>query len=150
MTRLVLAWGAIVVAATAAAVAVLGLFGGLLGTHGHVMSQDEVRAALASASASPRPALSPASPRPSLSPSSPRPAVTGEATALTSPGGTVVAVCEAGQVILRSWSPAQGYSIDEADPGPAPVARVEFDGDDREDVEVRVACSGDRPALVTG
>lgn len=150
MTRLVLAWVATALAATAAAVAVLGLLGGssLTGSEGRVLDSDEVRAALASASMS---ATAPGSTAPSVSavPSSAVPTpVVPEFVVLTTAGGTVVASCSGGQVTLRSWSPAQGYSIDEADPGPAATAKVEFEPEEGEELEARVGCSGDRPILL--
>lgn len=139
MTRLVLAWGTVALAVAAAVVAVLSLLGGSLSARGHVMSQEEVRAALALAS----PRTSTAAAVPSTRSSVRRLVV------LNTEGGTVVASCAGGLVTLRSWSPAQGYSIDEAEPGPATVAKVEFDGDDREDAEARVGCSGGRPVMLS-
>jgi hypothetical protein len=103
-----------------------------------VLSQAEVRAALATASA---PALhAPAA--------SSAPAYGGKV--IRTAGGTVIASCVGGMVTLRSWSPAQGYSVDDADPGPRQEAKVEFDADadEGEDVEVRIACSGGEPVTL--
>lgn len=141
MKRLVLAWLLTAIAATGAAVAVLGLLGGgLTGTSGRVMSQEEARAALASAT--------PATPRPSA-PVSPRPTPEGSPSGselIQSPGGTVIAFCAGNLVTLRSWSPAQGFSVDSVDPGPAREAEVEFEATgEAEDVEVKVACVNGRP-----
>ncbi len=58
---------------------------------------------------------------------------------LTSPGGTVVAVCTAGGVYLVSWSPAQNYGIHEVRRGPTTVAHVSFDSR-RDTVTVWVDC----------
>ncbi len=138
--RFVLAWVATALAATGAAVAVLGLLGGgLTGPSGRVLSQDEVRAELATASA--------AAPRtPSTPAASPY-----AGKVIRTAGGTVIASCAAGQVTLRSWSPAQGYSVDDDIlPGPSPEAMVEFDADaeEGEDVEVRIGCSGGEPVTL--
>ncbi|NUT42281.1 MAG: hypothetical protein HOV86_20075 [Thermoactinospora sp.] len=140
MTRLVLAWVATALAAIAAGVAVLGLLGGssLAGGGGKVLDRDEVRDALAAAS--PKISAPPAAVS-SESPSS-------QASVLTTAGGTIVASCSAGQVTLRSWSPAQGYSIDDADPGPAPTVKVEFEPEDGDELEVRVGCAGERPVVL--
>ncbi|MDA0638845.1 hypothetical protein OUY22_36000, partial [Nonomuraea sp. MCN248] len=140
MKRLLLAWAVTAIAATGAAVAVLGLLGGgLTGTSGRVMTQEEARATLARVTtATQRPPLSPstsppASPSasppssPSASPSvSASPGVTQappESEVIRSAGGTVIASCAGGQVTLRSWSPAQGYSVDGVDPRPPPAGR---------------------------
>jgi len=51
-------------------------------------------------------------------------------------------------VTLRSWSPAQGYSVDGVEPGPGGEAAVEFEHDGEEageDVELKLGCSGGRP-----
>ncbi|WP_049573531.1 hypothetical protein [Nonomuraea sp. SBT364] len=159
MKRLVLAWAAIAVAATGAAVAVLGLVGGALtGTSGEVMTQDEARAALASATPK-RPAASPSaapsappSGEPSASPSTPsstQPSAQGGEFVRT-PGGTVIASCDGDLATLRSWSPAQGYSVDGVEPGPAPEVQVEFEADEGEDVELSIGCQGGRPVTLPG
>ncbi|MFI6477315.1 hypothetical protein ACIBH1_05245 [Nonomuraea sp. NPDC050663] len=149
MTRLVLAWVATALAAIAAGVAVLGLLGGssLAGGGGKVLDRDEVRDALAAATAtaSPQTSAAPSSAAPSAVRSeSPSP----QASVLTTAGGTIVASCSAGQVTLRSWSPAQGYSTDDADPGPAPTVKVEFEPEDGDELEVRVGCAGERPVVL--
>ncbi|MER7505346.1 hypothetical protein AB0L05_17850 [Nonomuraea pusilla] len=168
MRRLVLAWAATAVAATAAAVAVLGPIGtGVTGGSGRVLEPAEVRAALATArsaavgdQASPLPTAPPATAsedardRPDASPEPPDAAVStargeDDSVALVrSPGGTVVASCEGDLVTLRSWSPAQGYSVDGVEPGPARQARVEFEPDEGHDVELRITCVAGRPLAV--
>ncbi|MBA2889019.1 septum formation initiator [Nonomuraea soli] len=158
MTRLVLAWVATALAAIAAGVAVLGLLGGssLAGGGGKVLDRDEVRDALAAATTSPTPSAAPSSSAASSSaaPSSGAPSAvpsgspSSQASVLTTAGGTIVASCSAGQVTLRSWSPAQGYSIDDADPGPAPTVKVEFEPEDGDELEVRVGCAGERPVVL--
>ncbi|MEU4572900.1 hypothetical protein ACBI99_26000 [Nonomuraea sp. ATR24] len=144
MKRLVLAWAATAVAATGAAVAVLGLVGGALtGSSGEVMTQDEARAALATASAR-QPAPATTTPGPSAQPTSQG----GEF--VRSPGGTVIASCDGDRATLRSWSPAQGYSVDGVEPGPALEVQVEFEADEGEDVELTIGCRGGRPVTLTG
>lgn len=136
MKRLVAAWAATAVAATGAAVAVLGLLGnGLTGTDRHVLAPEEVRAELATATA-----RATAAPVPTASP-------TGQSRLIRSAGGTVIAACEDGRVTLRSWSPAQGYKVDSVDPGPDHEAKVEFEPDDGEEVELKIVCSDGAPVV---
>lgn len=47
--------------------------------------------------------------------------------AVTSPGGTVVARCDAAGAYLLSWSPAQGYRADDVHRGPAPEVWLQFE-----------------------
>jgi hypothetical protein len=59
---------------------------------------------------------------------------------ITSAGGTVVARCTAdGLVELLSWSPAQGFRVDNAERGPAREVKVEFESGD-DDIEVKIRC----------
>jgi hypothetical protein len=59
---------------------------------------------------------------------------------ITSAGGTVVARCAADDLVeLLSWSPAQGFSVDNAEHGPAREVEVEFESED-DDVEVKIRC----------
>lgn len=55
---------------------------------------------------------------------------------LTSRGGSVVASCQAGQVYLRSWSPAAGFAVDEVQRGPADTAEIKFRSTGGQDDEV--------------
>ncbi|MEU8248500.1 hypothetical protein [Nonomuraea sp. NPDC048916] len=169
MKRLVLAWVVTAIAATGAAVAVLGLLGSALtGSSGRVLSQGEIRAALSSVT--PRPATPSAAPSTtpsvtssvtsSVTPSdtsSASPSVTSPETSsppapreelIRTAGGTVIASCEGDEVTLRSWSPAQGYSVDGVEPGPRHEAKVEFEPDEGEEVEVRIGCSAGRPVTL--
>ncbi|MFI7634396.1 hypothetical protein [Nonomuraea sp. NPDC049400] len=142
MKRLVLAWAATAVAATGAAVGVLALLGtGLTGDSGHVLSQAEVRAALSTATqraTGPATALTPGTATPS------------PGKLIRSPGGTVIASCAGDLVTLRSWSPAQNHSVDTVEPGPAREAKVEFEPDEGEEVELKITCSSGRPVTRTG
>ncbi|HEX4814003.1 MAG TPA: hypothetical protein VFV66_14760 [Nonomuraea sp.] len=136
MKRLVVYWVVAAVAVTGASLAVLGLLGtGLTGTSAHVLSQDEVRSALATATAAPRAAGRPAA----------APVQTGRENLIRSTGGTVIASCAGDQVTLRSWSPAQNYSVDDVEPGPAREAAVEFEPHEGEDVEIKITCAGGQP-----
>ncbi|GAA3087731.1 hypothetical protein [Streptosporangium carneum] len=137
--RLLLAvagWLATASVATVAGVAVLSLLGGsLTGAAGHALTAQEVRAELAAAS-----------PRPPLPSSAASAGASPDASARTKVisvgGGTVVAACQDGQVRLRSWSPAQGHSVDDVEPGPGPEATVEFESDGS-DLKVEIRCGSD-------
>ena len=66
----------------------------------------------------------------------------------TSKGGEVVADCQASGAYLLSWSPLQGYEIDDVVRGPAPAARVTFESNGG-DVTMVVTCSGGVPSATT-
>lgn len=149
--RLLLAvtgWLVAAFVATSAGVAVLDLLGSSpTGAAGHALTPEEVRAELAAAS--PRPplpssALSPARPPGKSSGKSPEasPSASDRTKVLSTDGGTVVAACQDGLVRLRSWSPAQGYSVDDVEPGPGGKAVVEFESD-RSDLKVEIWCGAD-------
>ncbi|GAA0929006.1 hypothetical protein GCM10009560_32540 [Nonomuraea longicatena] len=150
--RLVIAWLVVALAATGAAVAVLGLLGGsITGGNGHVMTQAEARAQLATVPAGGGPARAQ-----TVTPTV-RPGGTGAPavqSVIRTAGGTVIASCSGGQVSLRNWSPYQGFSADDQAPGPADRLTVEFDRDDGadngEDVEVVVGCSAGQPVTLAG
>jgi hypothetical protein len=126
----VVGWLVTALVATAAGIAVLSLLGGsLTGASDHALAPEEVRAELATAS--PRPPL----PSASADLSAPT-------KVFSTPGGTVIALCRDGLIRLRSWSPAQGYSVDDVEPGPARRAEVEFESDQSE-LKVEVRCGTD-------
>ncbi|MBB5778450.1 hypothetical protein [Nonomuraea jabiensis] len=146
MKRLVLAWVATAVAATGAAVAVLALLGtGLTGDSGHVLSPAEVRAALNTATQ-----RATGTPADDATPAPGTPSQTAQGKLLRTPGGTVIASCEGDLVTLRSWSPAQNYSVDHVEPGPARRAKVEFEPEEGVDVELEIACSDGLPVAGFG
>jgi hypothetical protein len=63
----------------------------------------------------------------------------------------VIASCDAGGLVtLRSWSPAQDYSVDEVESGPAREAKVEFEPDEGEELELKITCVGGVPVPRTG
>lgn len=66
--------------------------------------------------------------------------------ALTSSGGSAIARCTGGTAYLVSWSPAQGYEVDEYERGPDDRARVKFESesDDRK-VRITVTCRNGVP-----
>jgi hypothetical protein len=90
----------------------------------------------------PRVKKSPAAPSPTPPPPAPQP------TALTSIGGTVVAGCQGAGAYLVSWSPAQGYEVDQVVRGPAATANVTFAGL-RSLVTMDISCSGGVPTAST-
>jgi hypothetical protein len=85
-----------------------------------------------------------ASPSPSPSPSSSPAAQPG--TLLTSPGGTIIATCQAAGAYLLTWSPQQGYEVDDVVRGPAAVASVRFVSPAHA-VTMEVSCTGNTPKL---
>jgi hypothetical protein len=67
---------------------------------------------------------------------------------LTSPGGSVVARCQgsggSATVYLVSWSPAQGYSVNDVQRGPGHEAQIEFESGSQS-VSVQYHCSTSGP-----
>ncbi|WP_204328041.1 hypothetical protein [Streptomyces aureoverticillatus] len=127
--------------------------------HSRPLDEGAVRRALAdtpnSPSASPSPSPSPSrspSPSPSSSPSrsarpTERPA---ERSTVRFTGGTATVECRPdGTVYLLSWSPADGYHIDEdVTRGPSATARLEAepsDDDERDDLTYEIRCTPDGP-----
>ncbi|MFC5825468.1 hypothetical protein [Nonomuraea insulae] len=139
MKKLILAWAVTALAATGAAVAVLGLLGNsLTGTGSHVLTQPEIHAALATATTR------------AAAPGSPAPSQTSQSKLIRSAGGTVIASCDGDLVTLRSWSPAQDYSVDEVEPGPAREAKVEFEPGEGEEIELKITCANGVPVSRSG
>ncbi|MEN3305602.1 MAG: hypothetical protein V7603_1804 [Micromonosporaceae bacterium] len=63
-------------------------------------------------------------------------------------GGTVEAQCTGASVYLRSWSPDQGYQVDDVHRGPARVVSVKFSVPGREST-LRVRCVQGVPQVDT-
>jgi hypothetical protein len=67
---------------------------------------------------------------------------------LSSVGGSVVARCsarsESATAYLVSWSPAQGYSVDEVKRGPAAEVEITFRSQSKQ-VNVSIQCSSSGP-----
>lgn len=85
----------------------------------------------------------------STSPSHPSPSPTSVTRVLASKAGSVVARCSSASssasVYLVSWSPAQGYSVDDVRRGPAQEAEIDFDGGRDHSVSVTFTCSSSGP-----
>jgi hypothetical protein len=99
----------------------------------------------ASPSISPTPSASSAAPSPGPSPVAGGAAPQSAApTLLTSADGSVLATCQPGGAYLVYWSPDQGYSADNVNRGPAPVASVTF-SNTAGGVVMRVSCQSGTP-----
>jgi hypothetical protein len=155
-------WLAATCLATGVTLAAVTLIGtGLFGGSTRTSSQDDVAEALA--------ALTPTQPAPSSAdPSSPsadtspslRPSDVGTSPATESPpavplpsagrrlvtsvGGTVLVECRGQDVALISWTPAQGYRVDQVDGETGSDVEVRFEGEDGE-VRVKVRCADGQP-----
>lgn len=137
-------WLAAAVLSTGVTLAAVSSIGtGIFGSSAGPLDRQEIIEALAMPSPSAEPTSQPpATPEQTESPAT-GPAPTepvGEPTVITSAGGTVVAQCSAdGLVELLSWSPAQGFSVDNAERGPDSEVEVEFESEDA-DVELKIRC----------
>lgn len=138
---------------TLAAVSSIGT--GIFGSSAGPLDRAEIDRALAAQSTptAPNPTESPESSPTGTAEPSPTPAPTPDAgtttpaaepTVITTEGGTAVARCVEGLVELLSWSPAQGYRVDNADRGPDQTVEVEFESSDHE-VEVEIHCEDGVP-----
>ncbi|MEV2252102.1 hypothetical protein AB0I94_16200 [Streptomyces sp. NPDC050147] len=113
--------------------------------HSRPLDEAAVERALAATSASPPASSSrPASPSPSAAPSKTPP----DRSTLRFTGGTATVECrDDGTVYLVSWSPADGFHIDDdVERGPGPVARLEAepsDDDERDDLPYEIRCGED-------
>lgn len=103
-------------------------------------------AAQDSGAAAVQPSDQPSSPDPASSPAPMRSglAAAGPDRTLTSPGGLAVARCVDGQAFLVSWSPAQGYRVEEVARGPDSEAKVVFRAG-TDEVHLSVRCVGGVP-----
>jgi hypothetical protein len=90
----------------------------------------------------------PAAATPSTAPSATLPATPG-GKLLISRGGSVVAWCGPSGAYLTSWSPQQGYEVDDVVRGPAARARVTFMAG-QSGVNMVVSCAGSTPTAVIG
>jgi hypothetical protein len=63
---------------------------------------------------------------------------------LTSSGGSVVVRCTGATVYLVSWSPAQGYRVNDVHRGPGEEAEIDFESD-RSSVSVGYHCTSSGP-----
>ncbi|MFG1826313.1 hypothetical protein ACGFIJ_27850 [Microbispora bryophytorum] len=146
-SRLVLAVAGWLLAAALAigtGVAVLGLLGRpLTGPAERPMTAEEIRLALArDTQVPPSPAPADAAPVDVSGGQTPG-AATGRRLVSTG-AGSLIARCEGGLVRLQSWTPAQGFEVDDVDPGPDDRARVKFESDES-GLEIEVRCAGGVP-----
>lgn len=131
-------WLLAAAAATTIGVVAVGAVGtSVVGTTTSPISDQQVNRALARST--------PSTSQPTAAPGTTK---GGAARALTTPGGTIVARCTAGQATLLAWSPAQGYDAEDVRAGPAPAAILTFETADTE-IRVRVACHGGLPTAHT-
>jgi hypothetical protein len=156
--------------ATAGSLLAISLLGqGITGNSGQLLTQDAVTRALASEAADTPPsaavgdtggpAASPQArtapiasatasatdvPPPDTAAASPP----GDGTVLTSAGGEVVASCQAAGAYLVSWSPLQGYEVDDVNRGPATTARVTFESATQR-VTMVVSCPAGVPSATS-
>jgi hypothetical protein len=154
-------WLAAAVLSTGVTLAAVSSIGsGIFGSSAGPLDRQEVNEALATPSPSveppPEPTGSPVTEPAPTEPAPTEPAPTepaptepvAEPRVITSAGGTVVARCAAGGLVeLLSWSPAQGFSVDNAEHGPAREVEVEFESED-DDVEMKIRCVDGVPADV--
>lgn len=135
------------VTASAVGLITVSLFsGGLTSTSTTPLSNDAVAEALASATAEG------GDPAPTTTPD-PRPDEIGKAHSLGSPGGTLIARCDGANAYLLSWSPAQGWEVEDYLRGPARSTMVTFEGDndsnDDRQVTVTVTCRSGQPVAAS-
>lgn len=113
--------------------------------HSRPLDEAAVERALAATSASPQPSASTSAPPSSGKPSAPAKKPSDRST-LRFTGGTATVECRPdGTVYLVSWSPADGFHIDDdVERGPAAVARLEAepsdDDEDRDDLPYEIRC----------
>ena len=153
-------WLLATAAATAIGIlAVTAIGSGIAGTGTQPLSAEQVERQLSAGPESPDVApTSPTTAAPTRTPStatastgSPSPGRSpsvgpsiGAEKVIGSVGGSVVARCVDDRAELLSWSPAQGYQVDDLHRGPATTAGIQFESDDLE-VNVLVTCAGGVP-----
>ncbi|KHD77160.1 serine/threonine protein kinase [Actinoplanes utahensis] len=93
------------------------------------------------------PSSSAAAPEPSVSEPGPSDPPAPVGTRLESAGGSVLARCVPAGAELLSWEPADGFTVERADPGPGLAAVVVFAGDLTRH-RMNVTCVGGRPSAV--
>jgi len=153
---IVAGWLAAAAAAVGTGLAGVQVIGGGItaGASGDVLTPAQAAEELSRAPLPPAGTDSPAPPGPESPPpgheSSPPAGPTNTRT-LVGTGGSVIAGCTPAGAVLVSWTPAQGYSIERADPGPGEYAEVRFrsaggrSGHGNGDTRVRIHCAGGVP-----
>ena len=152
----VIGWLLAAVAATVTGLAAVQVIGaGLTGPAGEVRSADEVARALTAPAPSGPATVTPSGPAtmepsgstvrpPGVSPTATSSSALASRRVLSTPGGTVVAQCDGGNVLLISWTPAQGYRVREVDQGPDDKAELTFAGSGSK-IEAEVRCLAGEP-----
>jgi hypothetical protein len=122
------------------------------GTGGDVLTPAQAADELARAGTPSSPRVPPsAQPSTSVVPSSPPATGPANLRTLVGSAGSVIAGCTPAGAVLISWTPAQGYAIERADPGPGEYGEVRFrsgggsGGKGNGEVRVRVRCVGGVP-----
>lgn len=127
--------------ATGAGMFAVGVIGaGIVPAAPQPLDAQQVEAMARSAAARPPPTgqTSTPPPSPAADPASPK--------VLSTAGGTVLARCEGGRVVITSASPAQGYQVDQDDDSDhgGRSTEVKFNSEETE-VKVKVHCAGSVP-----
>lgn len=132
-------WLAVAAGAVTAGIVAVGAIGsGIAGSSTSPLSNQAVASALSRTPTATTPAPTRTTPS----------GATGTTRVLAIPGGTVVARCAGGEVTLTSWSPAQGFHIDDVDRGPAARVRLTFKSD-RTEVVSEISCRQGIPTAQT-
>lgn len=153
----VLGWLLAVMAATAIGLAAVSLLTeGLTSRSTTPLSHDAVSDALALSTEAPKnPPARPPAHAPAAEPTQEAPTKRTITQSMSSPGGTIIARCTATTAYLVAWTPAQGFSVDKYERGPAESVLVQFDGNDEEyddaEITMTVTCPADEPvaAVIT-
>lgn len=133
------------VATTVGLLAVGAVGASVIGTQPSALSQEQVERALTRGSQSTSPQPEATAPQPkATAPTTPE----GVSRVLATPGGTIIARCHNGDATLLSWSPAQGFNVEEIHAGPARTATLFFDTG-RTQLQVRVTCDTGVPTSRT-
>lgn len=124
-----LAWLVGTVCAVGVGALSLSLIGSGLGDRSRPPLAAQVGAAPSASGSAQSPSASPsARSTPSAPPhSQPAPTASPLQRTFTFSVGSVTARCDGDQAYLVSWSPAQGYRVDEVRRGPAPIVGVQFE-----------------------
>jgi hypothetical protein len=143
------AWAAAAAVSTGIGIAAISVLGaGITDRGARPLTPGQIERALA--------ATTPAAATPSALAATPTPHVpsgtpaAGTTRALSTSGGSVLARCEpAGTAYLLSWTPAQGYGVDEVNRGPAPRASVKLEADHGRKLVIQVTCRSGVPTATT-
>jgi hypothetical protein len=135
------AWAATAAVATGIGIAAISVLGAGITDHGvRPLTPGQVERALASPQTT--------TPAPGVTSSAP---AAGTTRALSTPGGSVLARCgPADTAYLLSWTPAQGYGVDDVRRGPAPRASVKLEADHGRKLIIEVTCRSGIPVAMPG